>query len=289
MTEACTADGQTDCVSRLPLVLVDPVFVDASVIKVGSTIAGVGGTLANCNSDGSSGCVTTSDYPSANLAAIDEYDIRAGSVFGGVAGKFRLCKGYADSAKLDKGDVGLDIYDYISIRSLFYGFGKALSADHDDFTADPIADFFSCVDDDNWVKGGVESAAMNGDCNDALDECTLYDKRTKLYVSRSVGTNNAVMWAAAVSHCSGLDYGGFDDWRLPTVREMLDLQGSNIAQFIQNFDSVFMKFKPDSLYWTLDAHPTNGEYSVIPIALPTLESKHKSDHTDGAICVRQDI
>ena len=34
-------------------------------------------------------------------------------------------------------------------------------------------------------------------------------------------------WGAAVTNCNNLDYGGYDDWRLPNLRELLSLMDYN--------------------------------------------------------------
>jgi hypothetical protein len=50
---------------------------------------------------------------------------------------------------------------------------------------------------------------------------TVTDTVTKLVWQRATGTPN--QWGAAIAYCDGLTLGGFSDWRLPTVAELLSI------------------------------------------------------------------
>lgn len=52
--------------------------------------------------------------------------------------------------------------------------------------------------------------------------CVL-DNLTGLMWARNANVFGQMNWTSALENCSGLDYGGHTDWRLPTVREMQSL------------------------------------------------------------------
>jgi len=51
----------------------------------------------------------------------------------------------------------------------------------------------------------------------------VQDNLTGLMWTRDVRIFGVTNWAAAVTNCNALDYGGYTDWRLPNIRELTSL------------------------------------------------------------------
>lgn len=66
---------------------------------------------------------------------------------------------------------------------------------------------------------GALAAAPTG--RYVIDGRTAYDTTSKLTWSRDFKT--ALTFAAAVTYCGDLPLNGFDDWRLPTLKELQSL------------------------------------------------------------------
>ena len=82
---------------------------------------------------------------------------------------------------------------------------------------------------------GWRDDTMDGSCNVAADDCIMTDRKTLLQWTErnplsggSPGANAS--WSGAIDHCSSLSYGGFDDWRLPTAKELTTAYVNGIYQ-----------------------------------------------------------
>ncbi len=93
----------------------------------------------------------------------------------------------------------------------------------------PLISFFiynGCVTVENGNHSKqIESSSekkFSTKCID--DECVVYDKETKLYWQKnhkmfSEFLGYIMKFSEAVKYCEELEYGGYSDWRLPTVEE----------------------------------------------------------------------
>jgi len=69
----------------------------------------------------------------------------------------------------------------------------------------------------NTVEGGQRFHVMDM----VADEQVVYDVVTGLLWQRSSVDNK--YWKQALSYCESLDYGGYNDWRLPNIKELMSL------------------------------------------------------------------
>ena len=97
------------------------------------------------------------------------------------------------------------------------------------------------------VRGGGDSPAdpwsVNGDG-------TATDTRTGLMWDRS--GSGPMTWAAALAHCEAFDLAGYDDWRLPTARELASL--IDPARYEPAIDSTVF---PDTHFAEPDAYASS--------------------------------
>ncbi len=94
------------------------------------------------------------------------------------------------------------------------------------------------------VRGGGDSPADHWSDN---GDGTATDTRTGLLWAR--GSSGPMTWAAALAHCEALDLAGYDDWRLPTARELASL--IDPARHEPAIDSTVF---PDTHYAEPDAY-----------------------------------
>ncbi|MEA3456477.1 MAG: DUF1566 domain-containing protein [Campylobacterota bacterium] len=92
--------------------------------------------------------------------------------------------------------------------------------------------------------------------------------------NRSAG--KAGRWRYAKNYCSTLFYGGYDDWRLPTVGEFTDLYSGERIKLKHTIDVDFWTSTPSrgNTYWSVYAIVTGQPY------------EHKSSDTQYIRCVR---
>ncbi len=82
------------------------------------------------------------------------------------------------------------------------------------------------------------------------DQKTLIDNNTGLEWQQTSSENN-MAWNKAVSYCDELNYGGHDDWRLPTPQELLTL--SAIIG-----DTDYFQATTDRAYWSSGGNCSPG-------------------------------
>jgi hypothetical protein len=99
---------------------------------------------------------------------------------------------------------------------------------------------------DAQYDGNQPSYALSGDA------LTVYDNVTTLTWVQSpdtdgdgdIGTNDKVTWADLPSYVAGLNtdsYGGFDDWRVPSIKELhslMDFRGTDPSPEVTNPDDL---------------------------------------------------
>jgi|GEM_PF-4200374 len=106
------------------------------------------------------------------------------------------------------------------------------------------------------LKTGQNSSYFgndDGDRKDGLDRSYsdaggyILDNTTKLYWQDS--DSDYMSWEDAKRECSNLSTADFNNWRLPTRRELLNLVDR--GEYNPAIDSVFTKIKLDRAYWTV--------------------------------------
>jgi hypothetical protein len=92
--EACTSEGQIDCLPSSGFAIVETSTVAAKV-AIGQTVAGVSGTAGaeahvDCTADGVQGCITTAGFISADTTLAISTNIKAGVIIAGQTGDVTL-------------------------------------------------------------------------------------------------------------------------------------------------------------------------------------------------------
>ena len=95
-------------------------------------------------------------------------------------------------------------------------------------------------------------------------------------------------WHDAIELCNGLDFGGYQNWRLPNVREMLSLvdYGSHSPALPQNhpFDNV----KPSEFFWSsTTASKHEAQAWIVGLLNGSVHRKGKAGQTFSAWPVRR--
>lgn len=77
---------------------------------------------------------------------------------------------------------------------------------------------------------------------------TVYDPTTKLmWQDNSEVKNNAKNWQDAMSYCDNLTLGGYSDWRLPDIKELLSI--TDVTRYDPVIKSGFKNVRTDG-YWS---------------------------------------
>jgi hypothetical protein len=85
----------------------------------------------------------------------------------------------------------------------------------------------------------------------------IADELTGLVWERSASLG-ASTYNAANNYCNGLPLDGFDDWRLPTLRELITIADYGLAP------SIAASFSQDpAFFWTSSPHPVGANHSGI--------------------------
>jgi hypothetical protein len=202
-----------------------------AIIRYPNDVFGTVGTLADCVADGAAGCVTTSRYKSVDTTSFINWDVRHGKTVGGIVGAMKTnCRNRINS----------NIFNYDGDTSTI---PIAVGT-----TAGSALDWWDTID--NWNNnivalptGSVPGSDISNECNNtswvdvtsdglcdsAADDCIFKDRATLLMWTEpnpvtgadpATTVATAKNWRAAVNGCNLLTYGGYDDWRLPTVFEL---------------------------------------------------------------------
>ena len=124
----------------------------------------------------------------------------------------------------------------------------------------------SCIDDYVYADYKTNLMWQDASYGDAEDGAYKHN--------RSAG--KAGRWKYAKNYCSTLAYGGYDDWRLPTVGELQDLNDGRTFKFKHTIDVDF---------WT--STPSRGDTYLSVYAIITGQPyEHKSSDTQYIRCVR---
>ncbi len=93
--------------------------------------------------------------------------------------------------------------------------------------------------------GALALAAPTG-TRFTVDGDTVHDSRTSLTWTRTTLSGGRRNWAAAQKAAAACTLGGFSDWRLPTIQELL-----SIVDYERTEPSIDPAFEcEDSWYWT---------------------------------------
>jgi hypothetical protein len=239
---ACSQDGQRNCVVAGNYAAANTTDI-ASKIPTGQTIAGVPGSIENCTAGGSN-CflpryaqnmqvLKAIDFQN-NVQRLDPWDVRVGVTVNGVPnyGKLKVhCRNRVlsgvynyDGYVTNIGSSGvisgglIDIWDTIDdgytappglSPSIVPGWGDA----------DCRGVEKTAGDDNVWKDVTTTSEGVASTCDADADRCTMQDKITRLWWSKSQGNKSG---NRAWGLCSSLNHNGQAGWRLPTQKELME-------------------------------------------------------------------
>lgn len=114
-------------------------------------------------------------------------------------------------------------------------------------------------DDGHWVKGvasPVPRFSVQADTNVVLDNLT------GLMWGRHANLAGYVSLANAIAYCTNLTWGGYQDWRVPNVRELQSLLDFGQSGLILPTENPFLGVQPDH-YWSSTTVPWDGTVGYI--------------------------
>ncbi len=132
--------------------------------------------------------------------------------------------------------------------------------------------------------------------NDFVDnrDATITDRATSLMWMK--GDSGRVMsWGEALAYAEDLDFAGYDDWRLPNVKELQSIVDYSRAPDARNpsdrgpaIDPLFDVTNTESWYWTSTTHieTHNAYYVAFGRALSAWTRNGKQINAHGAGAVR---
>jgi len=138
------------------------------------------------------------------------------------------------------------------------------------------------------VRGNPQAYGANNFQDNG--DSTVTDLATQLtWQKRDDGSTRD--WEGALSYCENLSLAGYDDWRLPDVKELQSIVDYQKVTF-PAIDPIFAMTDPDSWYWTSTTHGDNKQYACY-IAFGKAYSKQSSTATTyydwhGAGAMRSD-
>jgi len=124
----------------------------------------------------------------------------------------------------------------------------------------------ACLDP-NWAEWPMPNSpvdVMSGALNPASytdnGDGTVTDNVTKLMWQQGVLTTK-YSWSAAATYCTGLTIGGHNDWRLPTIIELISIL--DVGKFNPAINGTYFPSTPVDTYWssTMDVN-SSGAWCV---------------------------
>jgi hypothetical protein len=76
---------------------------------------------------------------------------------------------------------------------------------------------------------------------------TVTDQRTGL-IWQKIGPEKAMTWEEALKYCNGLKLAGYNDWRLPNIKELRSISDDRKVQ--PSLDKVFFPAAQAAYYWS---------------------------------------
>ena len=154
---------------------------------------------------------------------------------------------------------------------------------------DPDAAFFG--QDAHYAKLGTCSPLDITVDSSNSDEPLVINRNTGLMWQTKIA-EESFTWENAVKHCEELTYSGYDDWRLPSVQELMSIIVSN--KYMIEYNRIFFNFFPEYVaqssnfvfFWTSDLAVYAYDYAwYLTFYNNKIEAGSKSD-SRFAVCVR---
>jgi hypothetical protein len=196
-------------------------------IREGITVFGVAGSVgssyAQCERDNEAGCVATDSFPSVESAKISDSGLAYGLSVAGIDGRNKFCRNGANTSLFDNTDApaqpGLDYYDSIDDYNN-WGYLPGESA---------FGPANHCAES-NWNNPAGDFACTTGSA-----DCMFRDLMTGIYWTTLSPAGTAKTWQQAIDACEDLEFGGFNDWRLPTQKELFQAYINGVAFLYKKF------------------------------------------------------
>ena len=113
-------------------------------------------------------------------------------------------------------------------------------------------------------------------------ELVVYDKETKLIWQRK-GSSKKMSWSNAKEYCENLLWGGYDDWRLPTIDELKSIV--DYSRYNPAIDTDYFDIKSD-YYWSSTTDVSDSSYAWHVLFDGGNDHWHLKSLHDYALCVR---
>ena len=96
-------------------------------------------------------------------------------------------------------------------------------------------------------------------------QSAVVDHATTLMWQQQSTLDAPVTWAAALAHCEGLVYAGFEDWRLPAINELLSLVDEKKTELPAVNTTFFVNFPatPNPGFWTSTTHRRQASQAYV--------------------------
>ena len=249
----CSADGDGGCLLAGTLKAAETSNYGPADVKAGKTIAGISGSIQTCSSDGQGSCIVDgSTHVSADKANAVPNNIRVGVTLGGAVGRIKVnCKNRGNTSISDfNADSAIDIWETIDDWNNNFLNGNLVSPTG--FTAENVCDATN-----EWMKMGTGGSTA-GACNEFADQCVMKDKNS--YSKWSELAVNDLTFVAAQTHCTGLNFGGISNWRVPTQKELMQAYVNGIATTNNQF---FVDLSQTTAVWSSTSSSSNTDNGYV--------------------------
>jgi hypothetical protein len=245
--------------------------ITAANVKSGVTIFGTSGTYAG--------------------ATPNQKDIRAGVTINGVAGTLKAnCRNTVIDARYNYDGSVASIPNTAVTSGSVYDWWDT-GTDYNNGGSFPAEAFPSSGSPENiWSSDSYCGAsnfsvsAPDGSCDTTGDQCTITDLNSGMMFSEIPTTQYD--WNSAIVYCADLSHAGYDDWRLPTQKELM-------TAYVNGIGSVDDMGAPIETMYHAIWGATTADWSTASATITNLvsggtEIRAKTTTTSlYAICIRE--
>lgn len=114
----------------------------------------------------------------------------------------------------------------------YYAWGVNFSSGYDDYLTSKSDSRYVRA-----VRGGQVGSGLFGNLV-INDTDTVTDKKTGLMWNRK--TDDNMLWEQALAHCESMTTGGYEDWRLPTIKELASIV--DLGKYYPSIDIVYFLY-----------------------------------------------
>ena len=115
----------------------------------------------------------------------------------------------------------------------------------------------------------------------------VLDTKTNLFwQDNSVVKDISRTYSDALSYCHDLDLGGYTDWRVPNINELLTISDYSVENPSINAIFVNTSIENDALYWSSTPVKAHSDYIWVIDFKNSDDDMDKNDNTNYTRCVR---